>query len=172
MSDQTQPLTPAPDWGLQPTDVIYGLPLQPLPPQSHGIHAMPAPDWRHDTMPGFPAVRAQPEPEPMIPPCRCEQCEWAVDVAGGFNGPCNCDACKYGQRPGAGIVLYSRPGSADLLWALDVRDGRYEDIEGLFDAAWRRSRQGFETAARNARRTFDIARQRTKAVAAAGSRAA
>lgn len=151
-----------------PEDSIYGLSLEPLPPQSHGVHAMPAPDWAHDTMPGFPAITADTHPAPpLIPPCRCEQCEWAVQVAGGYDGQCRCDACKYGRRPGAGVVLYSRPGSADLLWALDVRDGRYEDIEGLFDGAWRRSRQGFEAASRNVRRNFTIARHRVWSAAGA-----
>jgi hypothetical protein len=173
---QTAPLQAVPFAGAsdvgQPTDVIYGLPLQPLPPDAHGIHAMPAPDWQHDTMPGFPAVPVAAERPPIIPPCRCEQCEWALSAGGGYAGPCRCDECLYGQPPATGVVLYSRPGSADLLWALDVRDGRYEDIEGLFDATWRRSRQGFESAARNARRAITIALHQVEAVAAAEKRAA
>lgn len=146
--------------------------LEPLP-SYESRHAWAPPDWAHDTMPGFPAVTGPPAARvPLIPPCRCEQCEWALAVAGGYDGPCRCDTCRYGRRPGSGVVLYSRPGTADVLWALDVRDGRREDIEGLFDAAWRRSRQGFESAARNARRTLNIALSRVEAVAAAERRAA
>ena len=153
--------------GQQAADVIYGLPLQPLPP------SMPAPDWRHDTAPGYwPAPSGTAAGEPIIPPCRCEQCEWALEAGGGYAGPCRCDACLYGQPPGPGVVLYSRPGAADLLWALDVRDGRYEDIEGLFDATWRRSRQGFEAAARHSRQALALAWHRVEAVAAAERSAA
>lgn len=153
--------------GQQAADVIYGLPLQPLPA------SMPAPDWRHDTAPGYwPAPSGTAAGEPIIPPCRCEQCEWALEVSGGYPGACRCDECLYGQPPGAGTVLYCRPGAADLLWALDVRDGRYEDIEGLFDAAWRESRKGFEAAARHSRQALALAWHRVEAVAAAERSAA
>ena len=134
----------------------------------HPRHAYPEPDWAHDTMAGFPPAREVPEPSLLAPPCRCELCEWAFEAGHGHDGPCKCDACKYGRQPGSAVVLYDRPGAASMLWAMSVRDERYEDIEGEFDAAWRRTRKGFAAAERHARRTLDIARHQVEAVAAAG----
>ena len=157
----------AAEWGGLTPPADFGSWYQQDRPQ-HPRHAYPEPDWAHDTMAGFPPDREYAgEPAPLIPPCRCDLFEWAFEAGRGYDGPCKCEACRYGHQPGSGIVLYDQPGAASMLWAMSVLDGRYEDIEGEFDAVWRRTRKGFAAAERHARHTLDIARHRVEAVAAA-----
>ena len=92
-------------------------------------------------LPAFPAL-----PDETRPFTAVEAAE-AIRVPGYMPAPepqpCRCDEHKYGKRPGAGIVLYAGPDTVDMLCAMAVRDGRYEDIRGSFDDVETRYLKGF-----------------------------
>lgn len=104
----------------------------------------------------FPAVGREPA-APLLPSCHCDQCEWAVQVAGGYDGECRCDQCKYGHAPGTDPVLYTGPDSVRIMIRSAVRDGRYEDIPAYADAAVARAHLALNDAARRIRRDMEHA---------------
>ena len=138
-------------------------PLAPLPaPPSGAVRLLTAPNppayW--DTSP-LPVIR---DDAGRIPPCTCEMCEWALQVANGYDGPCRCDACKYGQAPGTGAVLYSGPDTVMLMTDAAIRDGRYEDIAAYADAAAARADLEFIAASRRLHRALRAVYRRARAV--------
>ena len=68
--------------------------------------------------------------------------------------PCRCDEHKYGQRPGAGAVLYSGPDAVMLLIHGAIRDGRYEDIGADFDRVQHGIHAEFDASERRFARTL------------------
>lgn len=78
--------------------------------------------------------------------------------------PCRCDEHKYGQRPGAGVVLYAGPDVVETSWLAALRDGRYEDIDAYADLAEMRIEAEFEAHERNAWRTIESGKRRVAAV--------
>ena len=83
---------------------------------------------------------------------------------------CRCDEHKYGQRPGAGAVLYSGPDVVLLLERAAIRDGRYEDAIAYADERMSLLHAKCEAAVLQTRRTLApawLADQRFQAARAA-----
>lgn len=132
------PFATEPFGGTAAQPVIYG----------HSIQHEPS------TIP-FPAVApAQP---PMQPACHCDLCEWAVQIAAGYDGECRCDQCKYTSTPGTDAVLYTGPDTVRISIRAAVRDGRYEDIPAYCDAAVARAHLSLNDTARRIRRNMEHA---------------
>ncbi len=82
------------------------------------------------------------------------------------NSPCRCDGCKYGHIPDAGAVLDMSPGVTRRLELAAIRDGRYVDIDALFDEVQAHYVTGFASAARHFNRAMEPLRQAVRAMSA------
>lgn len=142
---QPEPLQPLPPHHEPRHRAPGGYQPPSTPPPVHGHHyAVKVPGY--DTQP-FAAIKP-------YPPCLCDKCQWAMNVAGGFDGECRCDQCRYEQRPGADAVLYSGPDSVLLSIFAAIRDGRYADIHAEADEAQHAIHASFDAAERRTRRTL------------------
>lgn len=81
--------------------------------------------------------------------------------------PCRCDYHKYGHPPGAGIVLYTRPGGEWLRWEAHIRDGLYEDVAAYGAAAAHEIRAAFDAVATRSERRFESIARRISAAGGA-----
>jgi hypothetical protein len=155
------------------SDPFTGTSLTGLPEQRQSSSSLAALVAEADTRPPRPSLgqpsdtdmdiwrtlaRNHREPEDAaqqpVPPCTCDLCTWACQFPD-TGRPCTCEDCRAVRPPSAAVaVLYAQPDAVWLTWRAAIRDGRYDDIDALFDAVDERARTGFAAAERHARRAL------------------